>query len=150
MWTKQSGPDLNHRQIITLLHWCVIELEWVCLCVSTLMTMKSTPPNISSSAALFSIHRSLPSPSPCSGCVYPQPPLLLGKTNLGQSLLLNEFYSDRLLPFQLQRQLQRTQPSPQPGTPPHSESDWLRHVRLQHLSSPIGSKCSVIPRLARM
>ena len=86
---------------------------------------------------LSSLYCSLFCPSPCSGCVYPQTPLplplLLGKMNLGQSLLLNEFYSDRLLPFPLQRQLQSTQPSPQPGTPPHSHSDWLRSVRLQHL-----------------
>lgn len=75
-------------------------------------------------------------------------PLLLGKTNLGQSLLLNEFYFDKLLPFPLQRQLQSTQPSPQPGTPPHSRSDWLRSLRLQHLWSPIGPSCSVMLWLA--
>lgn len=77
-------------------------------------------------------------------------PLLLGKTNLGHSLLLNEFYSDKLLLFLLQRQLQSTQHSPQPGTPPHSNSYWLTRLRLQHLWSPIGLSCSVILWLARL
>lgn len=91
-------------------------------------------------------------PPPCSGCVYPQHPpplpLLLGKTNLGQSLLLNEFYSDKLLPLPLKRQLQSTQPSPQPGTPPHSQFDWLRSLSFQHLWNLIGPSCSVMLGLA--
>lgn len=142
---------MNNQQIITLMcYYTDVQLEWVCISVSTLMTMKPTLRISLLPQLSIAIHRSLPSPSPCSGCVYPQTPLLLGKTNLGQSLLLNEFYTDRLLPFPLQHQLQCTQPSPQQGTPPHSECDWLMRVRLQHLSSPIGSRCSVIPRLARM
>lgn len=62
-------------------------------------------------------------------------PLLLGKKNLGQLLLLNEFYSDKLLPISLQRQLQSTQPSPQSGTPPHYDSDWLTRFTLASLES---------------
>lgn len=84
------------------------------------------------------------SPSPRT----PPSPFLLGKTNLGQSLLLNEFYTDRLLPFPLHRRLQCTQPSPQPGTPPHSDCDWPTRLRLQHLWSLIGRGFSVALRLA--
>lgn len=102
------------------------------------------------------IYRSLFSPSPrlwrmclpASPSPRSRPPLLLGKTNLGQSLLLNEFYTDRLLPFPLHRRLQRTQPSPQPGTPPHSDCDWPTRLRLQHLWSLIGRGFSVALRLA--
>lgn len=75
-------------------------------------------------------------------------PHLLGKTNLGQSLLLNEFYSDKLLPFLLQQQLQSTQTSPQTGTPPHSLCDWLQSLTLQHLWSPIGPSSPVMLWLA--
>ncbi|TNN41666.1 hypothetical protein EYF80_048164 [Liparis tanakae] len=78
----------------------------------------------------------------------PPPSPTGGKTNLGQSLLLNEFYSHKLLPFPLQRQLPSTPPSPWPGTPPHSGSDWLRSLTLQHPCSPIGWSCSATLRLA--
>lgn len=131
-WCAQSSvPVLLSHYYTDRFAW------WILRSVSALMMNPSprtslTPCPLSSPLSLLPVLPLPPVADVFTRNPLPPLPLLLGKMNLGQSLLLNEFYSDKLLPFPLQRQLQSTQPFPQPGTPPHSRSDWLTRLRLQH------------------